>query len=135
MPGASRTVPPHPDFAGALCGAARALVPLLEGVVDNWDMPRILLKTATYHEQAASVIRLHIAHQKQKGVQPFMDEENILLRDRVSVDGVKRLAEALDGLDREALTRTVADAYPRNWFFNRVWQWLEYAGEPNGCGN
>ena len=134
IPGASRAVPPHPDFAGAIRRAARVLFPLLEGVVD-WDMPRILAKTSTYHEQVSAVIRMHITHQKRKGAQPFMDEENILLRDRISVDEVKRLAEALDGLDREAMARTVADAYPRNWFFNRVWQWLAYVGEPDGCGN
>ena len=133
-PGASRTLPPHPAFAGAFRASAGALVPLLEDIVE-WNMPQVLAGLGSYKEQASAVIRLHIAHQKRKNVMPFMDEERLLLRDRVHVENVKHLVDTLDGLDATSMMRAVTNTWPRNWFFNRVWQWLAWAGVPDGCND
>lgn len=66
---------------------------------------------------------------------PFMDEERLLLRDRVHVENVKHLVDTLDGLDATSMMRAVTNTWPRNWFFNRVWQWLAWAGVPDGCND
>ena len=130
--GSEEPLPPHRLTGKVLRRAAREAADCLEGSGLDWDLPSRLCLDDSFETQVSVIIAAHTAHQKRKLAQPFMDEHTVLLTDRVQNSPVMRLAEKLADADETRLCRGVMNAYPRSWFFNNVWRWLDYAGESHG---
>ena len=95
-------------------------------------MPERLRACKNYTQQVSAIIAMHVEHQKRKLAQPFLDEHDVLLADRLPNSPAPRLADDLADADHVALRSRVMNAYPRTWFFNNVWRWLDYLGESRG---
>lgn len=130
--GDAETLPPHHLISQTIRQTALEATASLEGAGFDWDLPRRLSLDKSYEMQVSVIIAAHTAHQKRKLAQPFMDEHSVLLTDRVQHSPAMRLAETLADADDTRLRRGVMNAYPRSWFFNNVWRWLDYAGESHG---
>ena len=130
--GGSAPVSPHPDLFAELRQAAEDAAKAVCAAGLDWNMPERLRACTSYAEQMRAVIAMHVEHQKRKLAQPFLDEHDVLLADRLPYSPAPRLADDLADADNVALRRGVMNAYPRTWFFNNVWRWLDYLGESRG---
>jgi hypothetical protein len=88
-----------------------------------------LAGVSAYADVSDIVKAHHVAHQKAKGVSPFMHDGELLVRDKFNKQGFTVLREAMADLrePKERLACLIFQ-YRREWHFERAIRYSRYAG-------
>jgi hypothetical protein len=73
------------------------------------------------------ILTHHARHQKSKGASAYIQDQDIVVRDRLDLKVFAALLLTLSA-NADQWTTKVAWHYKRDWHFNRADKWLKYAG-------
>lgn len=84
--------------------------------------------TRSYESLRAKVVEHHKAHQRAKGTSPILDHDDLILRDGVDLDTVRKaLDDAENADDVQCMMDGLQFRYRRQWHFEKCRRWHDWA--------
>lgn len=115
--------------------AAKSVVALageyltLPGHEDAKNLFKMISAESGYESVAGAICRHHVIHQKSKGVTAFIEDDHLLVMDKVGREPFDKLFDSLDAGNPDQVVGAITYHYSRDWHFRRASLYSEYAGK------
>lgn len=113
--------------AGRVVASAKEYL-TLPGHEDAKDLFKMISAEKGYESVAKAIRRHHARHQNSKGVTAFMDDDRLLVLDKVNKESFVQLWESLDADNPDQIVSAITYRYGRDWHFRRASLYSQYAG-------